>query len=89
MDLVPPVGGSASGVELEEGGAVRGALVGAARAPVGAVGRVGREPGQHKGAKFSTFKAHISVSFYSFQLIFGRVIISLQVLERWMLFLTH
>ena len=51
--------------------------------------RVMLEPGQQKGAKFSTFKAHISVSFYSFQLIFGRVIISLQVLERWMLFLTH
>ena len=46
-------------------------------------------PGQHKGAKFSTFKAHISVSFHSFRLIFGRVIISLQDLERWILFLTQ
>ena len=42
--------------------------------------RAAAAPGQHKGAKFSTFKAHISVSFYSFQLIFGRVIISPQVL---------
>ena len=39
-------------------------------------------PGQHKGAKFSTFKAHISATFDWFQLIFGRVIISLQVPER-------
>ena len=46
-------------------------------------------PGQHKGAKFSTFKAHISVSFYSFRLIFGRVIISPQVLVGCMLFLTR
>ena len=38
--------------------------------------------GQQKGANFSTFKAHISASFHSFQLIFGRVIISSQVLVR-------
>ena len=47
------------------------------------------EPGQHKGAKFSTFKAHISASFHSFRLIFGRVIISPHVLVGWMLFLTQ
>ena len=39
-------------------------------------------PGQQKGAKFSTLKAHISASFHSFQLIFGRVIISPRVLVR-------
>ena len=38
--------------------------------------------GQQKGAKFSTLKAHISARFHSFQLIFGRVIISPQVLVR-------
>ena len=38
--------------------------------------------GQQKGAKFSTLKAHISASFHSFQLIFGRVIISPRVLVR-------
>ena len=41
-----------------------------------------RAAGQQKGAIFSTFKAHISASFHSFQLIFGRVIISPQVLVR-------
>ena len=46
-------------------------------------------PGQQKGAKFSTLKAHISASFHSFQLIFGRVIISPRVLVRLMLFLTE
>ena len=38
-------------------------------------------PGQQKGATFSTLKALISVRFHSFQLIFGRGIISLQGLE--------
>ena len=40
------------------------------------------DAGQQKGAKFSTLKAHISARFHSFQLIFGRVIISPQVLVR-------
>ena len=53
------------------------------------VSRVDVVPGQQKGVNFSTLKPHISVSFHSLQLIFGRVIISLQVLEGWMLFLTH
>ena len=48
-----------------------------------------RAPGPQKGAKVSTFKAHISVEFHSFELIFGQVIISLQVLEWWMGSLTH
>ena len=39
-------------------------------------------PGQEKGAKFPTSKAHISVVFHSFWLIFGRVIISRNGLER-------
>ena len=39
-------------------------------------------PGQEKGAKFPTSKAHISVIFHSFWLIFGRVIISRNGLER-------
>ena len=34
------------------------------------------QPGQEKGAKFPTSKAHISVVFHSFRLNFGRVIIS-------------
>ena len=38
--------------------------------------------GQEKGAKFPTSKAHISVVFHSFWLIFGRVIISRNDLER-------
>ena len=38
-------------------------------------------PGQEKGAKFPTSKAHISVVFHSFWLIFGRVIISRNGLE--------
>ena len=45
-----------------------------------------REPGQQKGAKFPTSKAHISVVFHSFRLIFGRAIISRNGLEAWMLF---
>ena len=49
------------------------------RAP-GELGGVGFAAGQQKGAKFSPLKAHISASFHSFQLIFGRVIISPQVL---------
>ena len=44
------------------------------------IGRMLSRPGQQKGAKFSTLKAHISARFHSFQLIFGRVIISPQVL---------
>ena len=43
-------------------------------------------PGQEKGAKFPTSKAHISASFHSFWLIFGRAIISRNGLEAWMLF---
>ena len=39
-------------------------------------------PGQEKGAKFPTSKAHISVVFHSFWLIFGRVIISRNGLDR-------
>ena len=39
------------------------------------------EPGQRKGAKIPTSKAHISVVFHSFWLIFGRVIISRNGLE--------
>ena len=38
-------------------------------------------PGQQKGAKIPTSKAHISVDFHSFWLIFGRVIISRNALE--------
>ena len=38
--------------------------------------------GQEKGAKFPTSKAHISVVFHSFWLIFGRVIISRNGLDR-------
>ena len=38
--------------------------------------------GQEKGAKFPTSKAHISVVFHSFWLIFRRVIISRNGLER-------
>ena len=45
-----------------------------------------RNAGQQKGANFSTSKAHISASFHSFQPTFGRVIISPQVLVRWMFF---
>ena len=37
--------------------------------------------GQEKGAKFPTSKAHISVAFHSFRLIFGRGIISRNGLE--------
>ena len=37
--------------------------------------------GQEKGAKFPTSKAHISVVFHSFRLIFGRVIIFRNNLE--------
>ena len=39
-------------------------------------------PGQEKGAKFPTSKAPISVVFHSFRLVFGRVIISRNGLER-------
>ena len=42
---------------------------------------VARLPGQHKGAKIPTSKAHISVGIHSFWLIFGRVIISRHGLE--------
>ena len=45
--------------------------------------------GQEKGAKFPTSKAHISVVFHSFWLIFGRVIISRNGLERECLSLEH
>ena len=38
--------------------------------------------GQEKGAKFPTSKAPISVVFHSFWLIFGRVIISRNGLDR-------
>ena len=40
-------------------------------------------------AKFPTSKAHISVVFHSFRLIFGRAIISRNGLEAWMLFPEH
>ena len=39
-------------------------------------------PGQEKGVKFPTSTAPISVDFHSFRLIFGRVIISRNGLER-------
>ena len=40
------------------------------------------QAGQEKGAKFPTSKAHISVVFHSFWLIFGRGIISRNGLDR-------
>ena len=43
---------------------------------------ISSETGQEKGAKFPTSKAHISVVFHSFWLIFGRVIISRNGLDR-------
>ena len=49
-------------------------------------GRARRRPGQQKGAKFPTSKAHISAVFHSFRLIFGRAIISRNCLEAWMCF---
>jgi len=44
-----------------------------------------RVAGQHKRAKFPTSKAPISAVFHSFQLIFGRAIISRDGLAAWML----
>ena len=43
-------------------------------------------PGQDKRANFPTSKAPFSAIFHSFRLIFGRAIISRNVLEAWMLF---
>ena len=60
----------------------RGGERGAGRADVAV------EPGIRKPVTFSRLEeAPLSVSFRSFRLIFGRVIISPRVLEAWMLFL--
>ena len=59
----------------------------AAGAALGARPRLcARLTGQQKRAKFPTSKAHISVVFRSFRLIFGRAIISRSALDAWMLF---
>ena len=76
-----------AGVEgLGDGAFLREALrAGDSDAAVALV-KAGEDPEQEKSAKFPTSKAHISVVFRSFRLIFGRAIISRNDLEAWTIF---
>ena len=80
--------GVARGTGALIGGVYDGSLgaVSSLTAGVGATVAALSMAGQHKRATFPTSKAHISASFHSFWLIFGRAIISRNGLEAWMLF---